>query len=154
MVITAFRGEPASFPMLRYRSGDKVRIVEEHCKTHGTWSFTVLGRVDMDFVKVRGGTIKADEVERVLRLFPKSVGDVFELHVFEMPQGPLRLVLKVQARETDLLTLAEKISNVLRVNPSTTHTEGVRKGLYAPLVCEPLGETPQTKHKRIVAHRP
>jgi phenylacetate-coenzyme A ligase PaaK-like adenylate-forming protein len=150
MIITAFRGEPASFPMIRYRSGDKVRITEERCATHGTWSFTVLGRVDMDFVKIRGGVLKVDELERVLRLLPESTSDVFELHVFEPKDGPLRLVLKVQARDSNLPKLADKVSSMMRVGPSQTHADGVKRGLYAPLVCERLEVVPRGKHKRIV----
>jgi len=153
MIITAFRGEPASFPMIRYRSGDKVKIVEEMCTAHDTWSFIYLGRVDLDFVKVRGAVIRADEVERVLRTFPESVSDVFELHVFERAQAPIRLVLKVQAREGDLQALAESISREIRVSPTATYAEGVREGRFAPLVCEPLEGTPHGKHRRVIMHR-
>lgn len=156
LVVSAYPGEPASFPLIRYRTGDMVRVVEERCPRHGQWSFTVLGRTGTDFIKVPGGVLRADEIERVLRSMPEAVSDRFELHVFEVstPGGPqLAPVLHVEPRaEVSLAALAESIGNAVRVAPQYTYADGVKKGRYAPLRCEKLILSPGAKHKRIVRH--
>ncbi len=156
LLITAYQGEPAAFPLLRLQIGDSVRVVEEKCP-HGLWSFTVLGRTNMDFIKIAGGQLRTDEIARVLRLFPDRISDVFELHYFmkETPRGPLlEPVLKVETRgKIDLEILAHDIENNLRTGPSFTYGEGVKEGRYLPMRCEILNqENDGKKHKRIVVH--
>ncbi|MBI5457497.1 phenylacetate--CoA ligase family protein [Candidatus Kaiserbacteria bacterium] len=156
LVITAYPGEPSSFPLIRYRTGDIVRVVGDHCEQHGTWSFTVLGRVGMDFLKVPGGVLRADEIERVLRTMPERVSDRFELHCSEEKTltGPkLKPILHVEIRgEVDLTTLAQDIARNLRVAPSFTYNDGVGKGRYLPLVCAPLGTSTHGKTRRLSMH--
>lgn len=156
LVITAYPGEPASFPLLRYRSGDMVRVVDEQCPVHGTWSFTILGRTAMDFLKVPGGVIRADEIERVLRSISERVTDRFELHCFEKQtsRGPqLVPVLHVEPKgEVNFESLAEEIAGALRVAPHTTYADGVASGRYAPLTCETLKTGLSGKVHRVVRH--
>lgn len=153
LLVTAYPGEPASFPLIRFRIGDTARVVEETC-AHGTWSFTVLGRTDMDFLKVPGGILRADEIARVLKRMPERVSDVFELHASEIatPSGPqLKAVLHVEMRgDTDLLTLAADISTMMRVAPSMTYADGVASKRYVPLTCQLLKLVPGGKTKRII----
>ncbi len=155
LLITAYPGEPSSFPLVRFSIGDTVRVVEAPCKEHGLWSFTVLGRTEMEFLKIPGGVLKADEVARVLRLFPKEVTDLFVLHSTneETASGPLfRPILEIEAgAEADLAALAEKISREIRVAPSFTYAQGVALGRYLPLKCIPLQKsTVSKKHLRVV----
>ncbi len=154
LLVTAYPGEPASFPLIRFRIGDTVRVVEERCP-HGTWSFTVLGRTDMDFVKIPGGILRADEVARVLRTMPQ-VTDQFELHCSEVatPEGPrLKPLLRLTLRGTaDLEVLAAEIAGALRVAPSMTYAQGVERGRYLKLTCEPLVTPPGGKTRRMVMH--
>ncbi|OGG79628.1 hypothetical protein A3A39_02265 [Candidatus Kaiserbacteria bacterium RIFCSPLOWO2_01_FULL_54_13] len=156
LVITAYPGEPSSFPLIRFCTGDTVRVIEENCPKHGGWSFTILGRTEMDFVKVQGGVLRADEIERVLRLFPTLVSDRFTLHCYERttPQGPLLApILHVEPRGTiDLSVLAREISRQLRIAPSFRYADGVALGRYAPLTCEILQSPEKGKNKRIVRH--
>ncbi|OGG56910.1 hypothetical protein A3D71_00285 [Candidatus Kaiserbacteria bacterium RIFCSPHIGHO2_02_FULL_55_20] len=153
LVITAYPGEPSSFPLIRYRTGDVVRVVKDRCEQHGTWSFTVLGRVGMDFLKVPGGVLRADEVERVLRTMPERVSDRYELHCSEekTPTGPkLKPVLYVEAREgEDMTELARDIAKSLRVAPSFTYSDGVEKGRYLALTCGPLSASAHGKARRL-----
>jgi len=154
LLVTAYPGEPASLPLLRFRIGDTVRVVEEHCP-HGTWSFTVLGRTDMDFLKVAGGVLRAEEIARVLRLFPDRVTDRFSLRCSEVQvpgRGPLLSpTLEVELRGTpDLEQLAKDVSAQLRINPVMTWQQGVEQGRYLPLVCAPLADAGGKKHRRII----
>ncbi len=153
LLVTAYPGEPASFPLIRFRIGDTARVVEETC-AHGTWSFTVLGRTDMDFLKVPGGIVRADEIARVLKLLSERVSDIFELHASEIatPSGPqLKIVLHVETKgDADLAVLAVDISKMMRVAPSMTYEDGVASRRYAPLICEHLKLVAGGKAKRII----
>ncbi len=88
LLVTTYSEEP-SFPFIRFRIGDTVRVVESQC-SHGSWSFTVLGRTEMDFLKIPGGILRADEITRVLRTVPEKTTDRFELHYQEFAslEGP------------------------------------------------------------------
>ena len=155
LLVSAFPGESASFPLIRFRIGDTVRVVEGKCP-HGSWSFTVLGRTDMDFLKIPGGILRADEVARVLRLFPERVSDRFELHCSEekTAAGPkIKPVLHVEAREgVDFGALAQDIAANLRVAPSFTYAQGVEKARYLPLECAPLAGGKSGKTRRLIMH--
>lgn len=158
LLVTAYPGEPASLPLIRFRIGDTIRVLESPCPEHGIWSFTVLGRTDMDFVKIPGGIIRADEISRVLRLFGETVTDRFELHCTEhnRADGPrLSLRLHVEPRMTDtsqtaLDSLARNISSLLKVAPDFTYEDGVRLNRYDALTCATFSSKAGTKARRIV----
>lgn len=157
LVISGFPTDRIATPLIRFRIGDTARVVEETCHQHGTWSFTIAGRTEMDFLKVPGGIVRADETIRVIALFNDRITDSFELHRYERatPDGPkIQIELRVQPRgDTDLIQLAENIASKLRVGPSFTYADGVRDQRYLPLVCSTF--TPSTelqKTRRLVAH--
>lgn len=154
LLLTTYAGEPYAFPLLRYRLGDVVRILDDSCEKHGSFTFTVLGRANIDFIKVPGGVLRADEVERVLRDIGAS-SDEFVLECAEVTgaSGPrVQVTLRVrEAQDADLSDLAKKFAANLRVSPSYTYADGVRAGTYAPLVCARLKEDAgQSKRKRMV----
>lgn len=142
LLITCFRGGPAAFPMIRYRSGDTVRVVEEHCARHGTWSFVIMGRADVDFVRIPGGMLRADEIERTLRSLGTRVSDTFEMEVGDVSDGGVTKTSATLRIDADIagdeVALARDIAAVLRVGPASTYADGVARGLYAPLICERL----------------
>lgn len=150
-LLISSRADSPAFPLVRYRIGDMVRIVETTCAEHGTWSFQVLGRADMDFIKVPGGMLRADEIERVLRALGES--DRFELHCADRDDGAapkLDAVLDVESPESDLETLAARIAQSLRLAPSYTFADGVARGLFFPLRCRRLAPgTPGGKRRRM-----
>lgn len=157
LVITAHPGDPSSFPLLRFRTGDMVRVVEECCQEHKNWSFTILGRSEMDFVKILGGVLRVDEVERVLHEAHGRVSDHFEMHHFlrETPEGPkTQVVLHVEpVSQTNLDALAEFVSERVRISPVRRYADGVRSGMYLPLVCIELeGSRTHGKTKRMFQH--
>ena len=152
LAITAYASEPSAFPLVRFRIGDTVRVVEDLCP-HGSWSFTVLGRTEMDFLKIPGGVLRADEIERVLRTMPDEVSDRFEIHCPEKvgPHGPrLSPLLCIEPkRPVDLPDIARRISALLRVSPRMTYAEGVSDGRYGELICEEFLPSAAGKNKRI-----
>ncbi len=147
-----------AFPLVRYRPGDTVRIVDASCAEHGEWTFTVLGKTASDFMLVPGGQLRADEIERVLRTMPAEVTDIFEMHRYDggTPQKPmLEVILHVQPHNphADLNALAQRIQQELRVAPNRTYQQGVDEGRYLPLTCVSLAQTtPQQKHRRMFKH--
>ncbi len=155
-ILITDREMPRAFPLVRYRPGDIVRVVDAQCKEHGQWTFTVLGKTASDFMLVPGGQLRADEIERVLRLYSTEVTDHFEMHRYDggTPQKPaVEVVLHVQTLQpTDLGALAAKIQQELRVAPGRTYQSGVSEGIYAPLRCVPLVENAGKKHKRMFKH--
>lgn len=156
LLITAYAGEPSAFPLIRFRIGDTIRVVEETCAEHGTWLFTVVGRTDMDFLKIPGGVLRADEAGRVVRIFAGRIGEEFELHRYEVntDDGPkIQVEMLVDMRiENDLDALARNIASLLRVNPSYTYADGVRDGRYLPLICKAFLPESGKKSKRLIAH--
>ncbi|MFZ2886843.1 MAG: hypothetical protein WA021_03420 [Minisyncoccia bacterium] len=157
LVITAYPGEPSAFPLIRYRTGDVIRVVDERCPQHQTWSFTIVGRATLDFLKIPGGVLRVDEILRVVRLFQGRISERFELHRFERetPAGPKPQVeLHVDpVGVIDMEKLASEVAAALRVNPTRSYAQGVADGLYLPLTCVILapGQTVK-KTKRLVAH--
>lgn len=151
LVISAYPGEPSAFPLIRYRTGDMVRVVETRCSVHGTWSFTVLGRKELDFVKVPGGTLRVDETQRVVRLMAPRIGPEFELHFFEASASA---ELQVDAApDEDLDALARDIAALLRINETTTYAQQVAQGRFQPLRCVRRSKDKGAgKAKRLVKH--
>lgn len=157
LVVTAFPGEPSAFPLVRFRTGDMARVVETECPTHNTWSFTLIGRTDLDMVKIPGGIIKAHEIERVLRLMKGRVSDIFTLHCYtkQTAEGPFFepvLAIRPLAKNTPQ-DFAKEIAEKLFVAPEYTYAMGVSEKKYLPLQCMELQFTVETKkHTRIVHH--
>jgi hypothetical protein len=155
LLVTAYAGEPFATPLIRYRIGDVVRVVESSCGKHGLWSFSVLGRAEADFVKVPGGVLRSDEIARALKACG-AVSSKFQAEVEDYSGigGPsvgvvLRLALDTAQNSGDFI---EKISSTLRVAPSYTYANGVREGFYAPLRILPLTQKDNlpSKQRRIV----
>ena len=148
---------PVAFPFIRYRTGDIARVVEAKCSAHNnTWSFSIIGRKDMDFVKIPNGILRVDEVERVLRSLRDKVSDEFELHYSEHTghdgNPKIKVTLHIEARPGVACSeLADEIASKLYINLSFTYARGVESGLYVPLVCVPLKklDTPR-KRKRLI----
>lgn len=155
LVVTAYAGEPFAFPLIRYRIGDTVRVVERACRTHGAWSFTILGRTETDFLKIPGGMVRADEVERVLERLGVPHPDEFQLRVSEVPaERSVTTALTLSCRIPGAATpesFCAAVAQALRVGPSYTYADGVRDGHYVPLAyAEPSSAPEIAKRKRIV----
>lgn len=153
LVVSGYPGEPYAFPIIRYRTGDMVRVEEAHCKEHGQWSFSILGRRELDFLRIPGGMLSVDEVSRTLRQC--GLSDEFELRYREPETEKdqrIAIELVVEAsKNTDMQELAMRLSLLLRVGPTLTFTQGVERGLYHPLSCIlSTDEKGSAKKKKII----
>lgn len=153
LVITNISDKTLALPLIRYRTGDLVRI-ESFCNKHGMPTFSIRGRTTTDLLKIPGGFLRSDEVERVLHLHHKEVSDEFEMRVRtteDAGSAKIRITLYVSERTPlDLDAFARIVERELRVAPGTVYADQVARGLYAPLLCERYVPTPGVKPKRIV----
>lgn len=157
IVITADITRPpkqAVSPLVRYRTGDMARVFEEVCPIHGTWSFTMPGRVAMDFIKIPGGILRAEEIERVLRSIGGGVSDMFELHFKEVEDaGVVKISVALSLETTgviDFETLAREIEQRTHVGAAFTYADGIARGMYLPITCASFKHTFRGKRKRII----
>ena len=152
LLLTTYAEGGMAFPMIRYRIGDRVRVTSVG---NGTWSFTSLGRANVDFIKIPGGILHADEIERVLTSVDSSLGERFEAHVYEhaSSHGPVsEVVLHIDAQGYDTGILAARVAAELRIGPSFTYADGVKRGLYNKLSCVVSYVEKTAKKRRIVRH--
>lgn len=155
-LVLTIRKRPVSvFPLIRYRTGDIIRVAAEDCAEHGGWSFHIIGRRELDFVKLPGGQLRVDELEKAVRAQKEYLFDT-DFRAFvdesgEVPKPSLEIALHLR-RPSDAPRVAKKIAAALRVGPAFTYADGVARGLYGEIVCENLAEaTAQHKTKRIVS---
>ena len=112
----------------------------------------------MDSVKISGGVLHAEEIERVLRTFPDRISDRFVLHCSTKisPAGPLfapLLQVEVRGHHVDLELLARDLEKNIRVAPLSTYADGVAAGRYVSFQCVAFEPTKEAKKsKRIVLH--
>lgn len=146
------------FPLLRYRTGDRAEAVMHEGRNY----YRILGRIETDRIKLHGGELRADVVERaVFGLHPALDGD-YLLHLTHVrqeskvvPEVEIRLTTRGDASVLSELAddLASLLSTKIHVAPNYTYADGVRDGHYAPLKCVVvpaiLGRYPKTKRFHI-----
>lgn len=154
ILITSYP-KSAAFPLVRYRTGDIARITETSCARHSLPVFTIVGRAESDFIKVPGGVLRVDEVERVLSVLDPSL-ERFEMHLHktDTPTGVrYKAVLHIDAPQANADTFASAVALHLRIGPAFTYADGVREGRFEPLQCVQLADTvPAGKNRRMIAH--
>jgi phenylacetate-CoA ligase len=131
-------------PVLRYRTGDYVRLLHEPCacgRTLVRLEGGVIGRAD-DVLIVRGINVFPSAIENIVRRFPE-VGE-FAVDVYR--NGELdELAIRIEVREGDAEAVASAVSREFRA--------GV--GLRAEVQGVPFGTLPRfdLKAKRLTDHR-
>lgn len=147
LVVTPLIPCARAFPMIRYQTGDMVRVRET--LSPGRITFTGLGRVNSDKLKLVNGTLWPDEVARALG---KALGATFDgAFAFEATsvvdegvireRGIVHLPEKVLGAIVNREEAAHAIEEVLKVTPVFTYADRVREGLYAHLTFAPLDTT-------------
>jgi phenylacetate-CoA ligase len=113
LVITNL-GRPGS-PVIRYRTGDQVRLTRERCAC-GRWFARmqggILGRIDDMFI-VRGNNVFPSAVEAVVRRFDEVAEFGVEVH----QNGSLAsVILKLEplASVTDGMSLAQRVGTAIQ----------------------------------------
>jgi phenylacetate-CoA ligase len=133
-------------PVLRYRSGDRVRVAAEACPCGRTFvrlEGGILGRVD-DMLTVRGVNLFPSALEGIVRRF--AVVDEFQIEVFR--RGVLdevRVLLEIDGSGRSAVTVPETVGGI---------AEAIRRdlGIRIEVVAVPARSLPryELKARRVV----
>jgi len=152
------------FPLIRYKTGDVVKIDAFSCKCGETNRIKVLGRVNFDVFKIQGAFIYKDLVEQALLPFREYILEEWQLHIYEfakegkiIPKLKLQIILKLKfssKRRKQILDSLEKgISKGLYLSPRKTLEDLVKEKLFMPLEVESVDSFPKTvKFQYLVSH--
>ena len=123
-------------PLIRYRTGDRVKFLEEKCRCGDRQPlFQVAGRIGLDYLKVSGGVIAAGEVERAIRELGGA--EDYLLHVWEAEeqgQIKIKLVLEIVPGDKSAVLLphyGELFSQKLKVGAHTTLSQAIKLGFFS-----------------------
>ncbi len=153
LLISHTEYEDVAFPLLRYRTGDYARLIKnaESDEMH----YEILGRVDLDYIKIAGGELRIEVIESAVRDLHPLLSEDFEVHAFSRDVGRLPSVEIHIATKNDLVVtealskeLAHLLAGRIRVSPTRTYAQGVADGLYASLCCKVVPPFPKSRWKR------
>lgn len=132
IVITSLR--PLAFPLIRYRTGDRARVISSSCPCKAnTPRFSILGRFDADRLRVAGGEINLAEATRALHALGLTVSSTELVYRDEgVPRIEWRIHLLHKATESEVV-LAERLMKELHLAPGVSYESLVKEGIYAPL---------------------
>lgn len=161
LVMTTTRNEGTM--LVRYKTGDAVRIYEEKCPCGEKTMMEVYGRLGHDAVKIQGAFIYSDLISKAIAPFMKYLSSPeWKLHVFEDKKGKtikprLKLLLTVDRKtmknEKIKHLIEEGVSRNLFVSTKQTLFDLVEKGIFMPLEIEFVEEFPlELKRKLIISH--
>ena len=138
LVVTNLR-VPHAMPLVRYKTGDAVRILDESCDCGDTSPrLEFLGRIGGDFVRIGGGEVRVEEVEKVLAEFVSYVQPVFlgEIREVEerggrLAQLTLYLSRKDETNEDALdMLIAKSLIEKLRLSPGMRLKDAIAGGIF------------------------
>ncbi len=137
VVSTLYAG--MAFPLIRYRTGDKVRMIERGGEQT---VFAIQGRAITERVRFSVGTILVAEIERVLSEIAKGVVVDFEATATEVlvdgsPCFSLSITLLVPTLSAKTLdpNIARVLERELHVSEQRTYADAVERGACVPLLC-------------------
>ncbi len=151
--------ESIDFPLIRYRTGDKVAMIDRDCLCGETKVMQVFGRLEYEGLKIGGLQIYASEVSKALLMVDKYLrSDDFRLIVREVEVADrLLLVLELELElENDLsneirLEITKYLHQKLKVSAKYSLEELIQRGVIKAFVVKPVKKLPyEVKRKRIV----
>lgn len=148
------RLKPKSMALIRYRTGDMGRAIEEKCECGADFTLILEGRKDYDFIKLAGALLTRAELERVIGKFANEIKD-WRAEIGEklMPENTLINELKIKIKPNlqakilppkNLSSISSYISDNLFMTPSKTFSDLVREGRFLPLKIEAVDNFPLT----------
>lgn len=139
----------------KYRIGDIGRIVPGVCACGESVTFELLGRRDIDRIKLGGVLFTREEFDRVTAQFPDLIDD-YRVEVERDGDNPgrgrthMRIYRQAGAGTPALVReLAEKISRALFVTQGQTYRDLVESGVLEPLDVAYVHEAFAQGHKDI-----
>lgn len=148
LIVTTTGPVARAFPMIRYRTGDQVRVFD--VGGTGCFAFDVLGRSALDKIKLMGGVLWPHEIERALSAVFGSAfrGDyLFERALDESGKEYGIVHLPEELFPSPGTDAPERMAREMRVTSVRTYADGVRDGFYAPLKFVQLRNTGDAPRK-------
>jgi len=151
IVATSF-GNPATC-LIRYRTGDVGRVLQEECECGKKFTLILTGRKNFDYVKCAGAMLVRQELERVLT----SLKDYIEEWRAETREvlngvrivGEITLKIKVTSGYAVLANPKEfiraEVEKNLFLTPTHTLANLISSGAFLPLKIEQADSFPETK---------
>lgn len=129
-------------PLIRYKTGDLVRLWTKPCRCGATEEIEVLGRREKGTVKIQGTIIYPELLDQALEKVKHMVEPECELHIFEiqykgkpMPLFRLKLIAK-KGITFDKDAVTRIISDNFYLSSTLNLTQLVERGLFLPLEIE------------------
>ncbi len=129
----------SAFPLIRYRSGDIVRLTSMKCPCGRSELLEVLGRARGDSFHLYGGTLHVEEIEKALAKVKDMDVLNYQMHIYEViNENKLKpsLVLELSLRNADEFAekgIAEIVERNLRISSKLTLADLVEQNLFMPL---------------------
>lgn len=161
LIVTHLDAEGQAFPLIRYRTGDSVKLETIDCPCGNNQRLEVLGRIGYDLFKIQGTSIYVDYVYKALEPFAKYLASPeWQLHIYEETQGNKllpKLKLQLMVKKDQPVSLKQKletgISQNLYLSARSTLADLVNKNAFLPLEVEFVSEFPvNLKKKHIISH--
>ncbi|MCH7883524.1 hypothetical protein IIA95_03880 [Patescibacteria group bacterium] len=161
LIITSLR-LPHAMPLVRYRTGDAAHVVKDACSCDDSDPrIELLGRINSDFVRIGGGEIRVEEVERIMTPFYVYIEPLFKIEVQEHYSKRKRtaeltcLVIKKSNSSLSEEMLRYQIITVLmeelRLSPAMCLKDAVVAKLFMPPKVNFVSRLPfNTKNPRII----
>lgn len=151
------------FPMIRYLTGDVVRIKKISCQCGVTIQLEVFGRTENDVAKFSGVTLYSYLIENALQPFERYIKtEQFQMHIYEQKiKGELTLKLKLelipQLESSNIAKLKPElekgIADNLYLSSKTKLSELITKGVFKTLEVAFVKEVGSSfKQKKIISH--
>lgn len=152
LIVSSFSEKPTAFPLIRYRTGDIARM-HGTCSKHGAPLFAIVGRAELDFVKVATGQIRADAISKALRSMTPPLSDDFEFHYYPIgAHDRTHSLLKMYDASPADPQLAERLMKMIPVSATQCYHDYMSEGLVLPLSIEFASDKRTTKARRILRH--
>lgn len=148
------RLKPISVALIRYRTGDMGRVIEEKCECGADFTLILEGRKNYDFIKLAGALLTRTELERVIGNFASEIED-WRAEVGEKLTAEntlineLKIKIKLHLQDRNLIPnslnkISSYISDNLFMTPSKTFADLVHENRFLPLKIEVVENFPQT----------
>jgi len=153
IVLTHLVTDQKPFYLVRYKTGDLAQV---STVTNGhVDSFVVLGRKEVDYIKMPGGELRTEELNRVVKNCTKELASDFRAELIRSRSNgqivdSLNLKIKstlVKNEPATLQELSNSIAHTLRLAPTYTYADAVERGLCNPLQCDVVKEFESTTGK-------
>lgn len=132
------------FPLIRYKTGDRVSIFEEKCECGRKLKMKIYGRNGMDIVKVGDNLIHREQIDAAIYPFGnKLASTAWKLMITNNGKSlpKLKLQLVVKNKTSELKSKLEKgISNNLIFQSGKTFSTLVAEKVFLPLEIDFVGD--------------